>query len=161
MHSAPPVRMSLSADSRWHAFIVICMSAAAANLAAWIGSQVSQSPTAGSVPALVSAILAGSSAWILLRRSNPGGVLTWDGAVWFWARGKVQAAPSDPLSGDVRVVIDLGTWMLVRFRPTAPPRRVVWLPVSRRYAGALWPAWRAVLFSRPAVADPITANDPP
>jgi hypothetical protein len=159
MHAAPPVRMSLSADPRWHAFIIICTSAAVANLVAWIGSQASQSPASAGVPAMVSAVLAGGLAWVLLRRSSSDGVLTWDGAAWHWAPAKGLSVSSDPVAGDVRVVIDLGNWILVRFRSAPPRHDVVWLPVSGRYAGALWPAWRTALFSRPA--DPATANDPP
>jgi hypothetical protein len=159
MHAAPPVRMNLSTDPRWHAFIVICTSAAAANFGAWFASQAEGSLTAGGVSALVSAVLAGGLTLILLRRSNSGGVLSWDGAVWRWAPATGSSVASDPVAGDVRVVIDLGIWILVRFRSAPPRHDVVWWPVSRRFAGALWPAWRTALFSRPA--DPATTNDPP
>jgi hypothetical protein len=162
MHAAPPVRMSLVADPCWHAFITACTSAAAANLTAWAASQALQSPTVSGVPVLASAMVAGSLVWALLRRGNAGdSVVTWDGAARRWAPGNVQPTRSEPVVGDLRVTIDLGPWILLRFVAAAPLRLVRWLPVSRRQAGASWPAWRAALFSRHASPDPITAIDAP
>ena len=161
MHAAPPVRMSLAADPGWHAFIAGCAGAAAANLAAWIASQSQPSVAATAGVALTSATLAAALTWRALLRWNVGsGVLAWDGADWQWSPRHGQTDNSQPASGKLRVMIDLGAWILLRFAPGTSSQAGVWLTVSRRQAGASWPLWRAVLFSRRPGPDAIRTADP-
>jgi len=144
MHAAPPVRMSLAPGGAWHAAWVLVAAGAGASMAAWVSSQAYASHAVVAASALCAGALAAGWAFCALRsgRSAPA-VLAWDGAVWQWSSGE-----SPPVPGESRVMIDLDTWLLLRFKPSAPGRRVAWLAVSRRHAGPAWPAWRAALYAR-------------
>jgi hypothetical protein len=143
MHAAPPVRMKLVPDARWHGFVSLCAGLAAANASGWIATALRWPAVAVAVVAGLAALFAiALTAWVLRRGDTGGGVLNWDGAVWSWASGSAQ-----PIAGDPRVAIDLGAWMLLRFAPIEPATRVRWLALSRRQAAAAWPLWRAALFS--------------
>ena len=143
MHAAPPVRMKLAPDARWHGFVSLCAGLAAANAWGWIATALRWPAMAVVAVAGLAAMLAiALTAWALRRGEAAGSVLNWDGAVWSWAPGSTQ-----PIVGEPRVAIDLGAWMLLRFAPIEPPARARWLTLSRRQAAATWPLWRAVLFS--------------
>jgi hypothetical protein len=155
MHAAPPVRMSLAPDRAWQYFIALCAGAAGANVAAWAALHA-QLPAPMVIVAMTaatatSAILA--SVWA--QRSAATGVLAWDGGSWQWSSGAAA-----PVAGDLRVMIDLGGWMLLRFAPLAPEEAVAWCVASRRHAGALWSAWRAALHARRPGDDPAASPDP-
>jgi len=161
MHAAPPVRMSLAPDAAWRTFATACAGAAAGNLAAWIGSQANRPAAEVAVLALLAAALAAALAWCSLRRGNAGrGILSWDGAAWQWAPGQAQPGDSQPSPGELRVMVDLGGWILLRFVPGASAQRVNWMVASRRQGGAQWPLWRAALFSRRPSAASTAAADP-
>jgi hypothetical protein len=70
--------------------------------------------------------------------------LDWDGSCW-----RLQAPGSDERRGSVVLMLDLGAWMLVRFRATdaQPWRGAVWLPLSRRVAADAWSALRVALYA--------------
>ena len=155
MHAAPPLRMSLAPDQRWQAFTVACTGAAAANFAAWLASAAEWHGPRVAAAALFAAALASMACLHWVRRREASGLLVWDGAAWSWAIGQAPAS-----EGGVRVMIDLGAWMLLRFEPALSPSRTTWLAASRRQAGALWPVWRATLFARPAVNGLPAAPDP-
>jgi hypothetical protein len=74
--------------------------------------------------------------------------LRWDGQAWY-----LGDATSDAVPGELGVMLDLGAWMLLRFKPL-PSGKVVWLPVQRRGLEAEWHALRcAVYASRSARPD--------
>ena len=152
MHAPPPVRMSLAPDRAWHAAIALSAAVAGANLAAWgvLHAQASLAVTA--TVALVAAAVVAWSAWWWLRGSGAG-VLAWDGAVWQWSAEAVPPRPTE-----LRVMIDLGGWLLLRLALAAPAQRVVWLVASRRGAGALWPVWRAALYAARRDSEPSAAT---
>ena len=157
MHAAPPVRIQLAPDAPWRVFVVGCTSAAAANAAAWMALFAQAPPAIAAVAALLAACLAAGMAWHGLWRGAPvRGVLAWDGAVWQLARGA-----SKPVDGAVRVMVDLGAWMLLRFVPGTPATQAAWLVASRRQGGSLWPLWRAALFSPAPSTAATAATDPP
>ena len=156
MHSAPPVRITLAHEPGWSAFVVALAGAAAANLVAWAALHAQASPVFASALALFAALMAGCLVWRRLqRRPSAASALVWDGTVWLWSRDEPLASAT----GDVRVMIDLGGWMLLRFRPDTADPAPTWLPVTRRRAGALWPQWRAALFSRRLGAAPAVTTD--
>ena len=143
MHAAPPVRMKLAPDARWHGFVSLCAGLAAANASGWIATALRWHALAVVAVAALAALSAiALTTWALRRGEAGGGVLNWDGAVWSWAPGSTR-----PIVGEPRVAIDLGAWMLLRFAPIEPPARARWLALSRRQAAAAWPLWRAALFS--------------
>jgi hypothetical protein len=156
MHSAPPVRITLAHEPVWSAFVVSLAGVAAANLVAWAALHAQASLVFASSLALFAALMAGCLVWRRLqRRPSAPGALDWDGTAWFWSCDEPLASAT----GDVRVMIDLGAWMLLRFRPDTAGPAPTWLPVTRRRAGALWPQWRAALFSRRLGAGPVVAAD--
>ena len=143
MHTAPPVRMSLMPDKAWRAVGIGCTAVAAANVTAWL-AQYARLPSATTVVAALGAALV---AGVCLRawagaNGTAVGVLTWDGAQWQWSAHGAGAS-----TGAVRVRLDLGAWILLRFGSAAQGHRQ-WLVATRGMAGPLWPAWRAALYAR-------------
>ena len=77
--------------------------------------------------------------------------LRWD--TQRWHLGPADTAGQEPWAGELNVVIDLGSWMLLRFRPDAANslRAARWLPVQRGGLEAQWHALRCAVYSpRPA-----------
>lgn len=146
MSAAPPVRIHLVPDPLGRGFALVCTSLAAANLTPWCLSWAGASADLSAVTvtlATAAATVAAAFCWRLLaRRVNEAGALTWDGSVWQWA-----PEAENPWQGQVQVMIDLGPWLLLRFRATAPARRECWLAISRRTSAGQWPAWRAALYA--------------
>ena len=135
----------------WHgalACVAVCASAA---LVGWMVAQPDAPGVVawtGAAAALVAILaLAGS----LRVRSALG--LRFDGQTWHL--DPVDTIGAEPLPGRLDVAIDLGAWMLLRWRADSGPRpRVVWLPVQRAGLEAQWHALRcAVHAPRPANAD--------
>lgn len=143
--------MTLVPDRAWHQFMALCASVAAANMAVWV-AQLAQADRW--VTTLAGVAVAGG-VWLLtwrgLRRGDRGaGLLSWDGAAWWWSARAIE-----PQSGEVRVKIDLGAWLLLCFRPTGTPPQAVWLAASRATMGAAtWRAARVALCARSLGADP-------
>ncbi len=144
MHAAPPVRMALAQDQAWRVFVSLCAVTAAANTAAWAALHWQASAEVAGIVAISTAVATGATAWLLTCRGDAvRGVLAWDGATWRWSQGSLA-----PRAGEVRVMLDLGAWLLLRFSPEPPTRRAFWLPLSRADAGPHWSAWRAALYAR-------------
>lgn len=74
--------------------------------------------------------------------------LRWDGERWWLG----AAAGGEPWPGEVSVALDLGDWLLLRFRPEATARsRARWLPAERAAMPADWHGLRCAVYSpRPA-----------
>ena len=142
MHAAPPVRMKLAPDMAWRAFAVMGAAAAAANLAAWLAALADVTSLAAIMITVPTCALGAAMAWRAVRQGGHG-ILNWDGADWSWAPDS-----KEPATGMLRVTIDLGAWMLLRFVPADTARRVTWLAASRRQAAGAWPQWRAALLAR-------------
>jgi len=106
--------------------------------------------------------VAASSCWVLppmllfaaglaWRYARPRArLLTWDGQRWSLA----ESASADPRPVELRVLFDLGSWLLLWARPVGAWRSVWYLPLSRRTQGALWGPLRATLYAaRPAAPE--------
>jgi hypothetical protein len=132
---APPVDLICSGDGGWRAAQVLLGALAAAVFVAWATLQAAL-PTGAVMVATATAALGGAAlGW---RRSRPRPVrLVWDGQVW----------RADGAAGEVDVMIDLGSWRLLRFRPAAG--KVTWLPVPDAEAGPAGNALLAALYARP------------
>jgi hypothetical protein len=70
----------------------------------------------------------------------------WDGQLW-----QVDDARRSWLreTGELAVMVDLGGWMLLRFRPGSGAK-AAWFGVGRRDCGAAWHGLRCALFAAPA-----------
>jgi hypothetical protein len=109
--------------------------------------------TADEFPLLVRAAVLGAAALacaavVRLALRRPARALRWTGARW-----ELEVGPAgEAVGGDVRVALDLGGWMLVRFEPSAPlPRLPLWVPLARAGRGVDWHALRCCLYApRPA-----------
>ena len=148
MHAAPPVRMSLAPDRAWLGFVVVCAGAAAANLVAWLAALADAMAATVIAASLLACALGTTLAWRVVRRHGKG-LLNWNGADWSWAPDATA-----PAAGKLRVMIDLGAWMLLRFAPADAARRATWLAASRRQAAGAWPQWRTALLARRPNAEP-------
>jgi hypothetical protein len=144
VRQAPPVSLRCDGSAAWRGLHALLAATAAASLAAWVllhgGAEAS---TAGAASA-AAALLAAAAGW-LRARPEPA-ELRWDGQAW-WLDGA---------AGRVDVMMDLGPWMLLRFRPTAGASR--WLPVPD--AGPARHGLRAALYSRAAVRAPAAPVTP-
>jgi hypothetical protein len=118
--------------------LVYASSAAVAGF--WVGAQCGFGAAAWLPLGLVLALAA---AWLSGRRlrSAPA-LLIWDGSVWSLRR---EGAAQQP--GRALPMLDLGTWVLVRFEPIESDalRGSRWLALGRRNAPAGWPALRVAL----------------
>jgi len=155
MHAAPPVRMSLAPDRAWQCAAALCAGAAGANLAAW-GALHAQIP----VPMVVAISLTAAGVALLwtrwgAERGATTGVLVCDGGRRQWS--PVTAAS---VAVELRLMIDLGPWFLLRFTPTQPVQPAARWAASRRRAGAAWPLWRTALHARRPGGNQAPAPEP-
>jgi hypothetical protein len=99
-------------------------------------------------PALLAgAAAAVAAAWHAWRTALPAD-LAWDGSSWqFGGQG-----------GDVKPMLDLNTWLLLRFDPIDGRPR--WIAASRRSSQGPWAALRAALYSSRPAADPPGPQQP-
>lgn len=155
MHAAPPVRMAIVPDDAWQLFVALCIGIAVGNLVAWVAQLAQVAFVFLAVASLAATLATVVLSRVVLRRGDQGGgVLLWDGASWVWSTGTEPT-----LTGEAQVMVDLGSWLLLRIRPVEMARPAVWLAMSRRSIGAAWPAARAALYARglglePALAPP-------
>jgi hypothetical protein len=143
VRQASPVRLRCDGGGAWRAAQTLVAAAAGAALAAWSGLHAGLAPAVAGSSAFAAAGVAAAVAWYLAR-PRPAD-LQWDGQRW----------SLDGAVGQVDVMIDLGAWMLLRFRPAAGAAR--WLSVPE--AGPARHGLRAALYSR-AVAGPASDASP-
>jgi hypothetical protein len=151
MRGSPSCAVTLRRFAAWRCAVAVVAAAALASLLAW----VLLAPPGRLAGVRVAIALAGVAtlglALSLLRVA--AGTRRWDGSGWTFAdAARPQAAPT---AGGLEVAIDLGTFLLLRFRPhDATGRRSVrWLPVERRGLEREWHAFRCALYSpRPAAS---------
>jgi hypothetical protein len=131
---APPVDLICSGGGGWRAAQVLLHALAAAVLAAWLVLQAAWPAGAAAAATGVAALSGGVLGWRLGRPRSAR--LAWDGQVW----------RADGTPGEVDVMIDLGRWRLLRFRPAAGG--AAWLPVPDAEAGPARNVLLAVLHAR-------------
>jgi hypothetical protein len=151
MRAHPAFQITLRRFGAWRAAVWAVSGAASLTLVAWALSapQVRSPWWLG-----LCALGLGAVLWlsVSLARISPMS-LRWDGQLWHL--GPADAVGNEPWPGQLTVCIDLGAWMLLRFRHTGPgPRpRVSWLPVQRSGRQPYWHALRCALYSpRPAAS---------
>jgi hypothetical protein len=128
MRVAPPVQALSCSTGLWRSFQQALLALSTAVATGWAGAQLGAEGAMLAGAALAMGLAA--AWWAGHRPVAPPRRLAWDGAAW-----QVEG-----LAGQVRLMIDLGDWMLLRF---SPGRR--WLPLSRRDAGTDWQALRVAL----------------
>ncbi len=139
MRVAPPVQALSCSAGPWRSIQLALYATSAAVTIGWAWATLSE-PGAGP---LAAGLLAGLVAWRVARCALPAHStpLAWDGTAW-----QLRLPGGDVRCGQVALMLDLGDWMLVRFRPAGASRLAeVWLPLSRRDTAADWPALRVAL----------------
>jgi hypothetical protein len=142
MRSAPAFELTLGPGWAEKATCSVLGAAAAGAPAAWLGSHL-ETATVGPLPLLVIglgvALAGGWLAWTLTPRR--AGRVAWHDGHW-----ALQLGLGPPQEGSLQPMLDLGSWLLLRFRPL-PSGRTRWLGVGRCSAGAAWHPLRATLFA--------------
>ncbi len=157
MQSAPAVSITLQDEPGWRAAIALLTLAAPLCVLIWWAWHAStsaypQSLTRTAMHAVALLVTTGlaASAWALRRA--PVRRLSWDGQQW-WADLKPafdHRVPDAALPGQVALQLDLGGWMLLKFRATSPAESrwrppTYWLAVSERLQHAPWHALRCAV----------------
>jgi hypothetical protein len=149
MRAAPPCQFSLQRFGLWQLGVFSVSAAGVASTLTWLVVRDSAFTAHAAVALAIGTLL--SIACTVSLMKAPATSLRWDGRTWH-----LTDAVSDSVSGDLIVTIDLGAWMLLRFKPDAatPRARDTWLPVQRRGLEAQWHALRCSVYSpQPAAAD--------
>jgi len=157
MRGAPPCEIAVGRSRGWSVAVVLVAVAGIGAMAVWLAS----SPLGEGAWARVG-VAAGALAVIVLAESllrSVALVVRWDGTRCSLGSSVVSAIA--PVSGDLLVALDLGSFLLLRFLPEgrSGARAVRWIPVERRGLEREWHAFRCAVYSpRPAagasVADP-------
>jgi hypothetical protein len=153
MRAAPPLRIVLRTSPLAGAGVVALAALAAGVAAAWSCDGFDATRALCLVAALGAGCLAVLCALAMLARI-PERTLDWDARQW-----RLVTAGSEE-AGEIAVAMDVGSGLLLRFRPLAAPRRARWIALSRRGLEAQWHGLRCALYSpRPgaAASDPSTA----
>ena len=151
MRAAPAFEFDVAPARRERVALAMIGGACTAVVAAWIWSLVDATAGPAGRGAMAwlalsvgATVLGGWAGWRLAPREPR--TLAWRQGQWTLCR---RAAA--PCEGTVQVKLDLGGWMLLRFRPTADSA-ASWLAVSDHDAGLAWHPLRATLFA-PGVSE--------
>ena len=139
MRASPACQVSLQRFGAWRIAVVTLALLGAATLAGWLLGREGR-PVEwwwGAATSLVLMLLLAASLWRV-----PVQDLRWDGQRWYLGESP----------GDLRVAIDPGPWMLLRFMPSDSVR-TRWLPVQRRGLEAAWHLLRCAVYSPRPVAE--------
>ena len=160
MRAPPPVEFASALGRAWRAGLSLLVGASVAVPLAWAlpyvaahwgGSQPGPSMAGLGNPVVQAALtvwvaaMAVAAFWLAHRRSTAGGrTLRWDGQDWVLA-GEAHGRPDQ--RGDAALMLDLGSWMLVRFLPHAGIGSTTWLPLTAGLDLARWAALRGALWN--------------
>jgi hypothetical protein len=149
----PAFDLTLQLGRRERVLLSVWCGLSAGTLVAWlvlhgwmIGSESPVPPWLAPVAALLSALPAAALGWSASR--GHALLIGWNDGVWRCA------SPGDnapPVAGLLEPMIDLGVWMLLRFRSTEPVR-TRWLVADASQAAGRWHDLRAALFQPAATA---------
>lgn len=126
--------------------MVVCALSGVASLTFWLACQP-ELP----VPVSFQWIATGVAFLLLARGLASARVqpvsLRWDGQLWHL--GPPASVGHEPRAGALRVLVDLGPWMLLRFEPAYSTwrHRSIWLPVQRLGLESQWHALRCAVHS--------------
>jgi hypothetical protein len=154
MRASPPFQVSVTRFGTWRAGVVALTLAAGVALGAWMASRddLGHLFWAWGVAAAALVLLASA---IRLARTAPV-TLRWDSHERHL--GPPGPAGESESAGHLAVAIDLGAWLLLRFRHATPAGRhcrFVWLPVQRRGLEAQWHGLRCAVYC----SRPVSGND--
>ncbi len=145
MRASPACQVTLERFGWWRAGVGALASVAFAAAATWLISSHERMSLWALAWLLALTSLSLCSAFLLLR--CPPLSLRWD--TQRWNVGPSSAVGDEPWPGQLAVVVDLGYWMLLRFRHdlAATGRSTVWIPVQRAGLSTPWHAFRCAVYS--------------
>jgi hypothetical protein len=148
MRAAPAFQVTLRRFGVWRISMATLATGGVACLAAWAAGR--DVPIGWSLGATLSASVVGIAGLAISLCRVPPVSLRWDGLCWHLGRPAATSVDAQP--GDLRSIIDLGPWMLLRF--TATDSTSTWLPVQRRGIETQWHALRCSVYSpRPSATE--------
>lgn len=138
MRAAPPVQMACGRGGRWRHAVGVLAATAALALGLWVTGWLGRSPGVVGLVVVLAVVAGVAVSWQLGGLDDPGWLI-WDGRAW-----TLQGQP-----GQVAVMIDLGSWLLLRFRVQGDAGWR-WLPLHVRDCGAPAHLCRAALLAHAA-----------
>ena len=157
MQAASAVQVTVQRFGVWNALLGVISGTTLAVSAAWLFTRHDDQLDGVSM-FLIFSVLAGLLGAIDLVRRQPI-MLRWDGQRW---------QVTDPTRGAVdvevlglSVVLDLGSWMLLKLHADSPPHRLRrnWIPVQRQGIETHWQSLRCALYARGAASIRTVAID--
>jgi hypothetical protein len=141
MRASPPIEVRLQHDAQWRGFVLAVLGSSCAAVPTWVCTAEAGAALKSAVA--VALLIASVAAFPLAWRSDR--TLRWTGQRWQLIdagceRGRAQ-------DGGVGVAVDLGSWMLLRFRPDAAAKRSRWMATSRRAIPDQGHALRCAVYS--------------
>ena len=146
MRAAPAGRITALPSPVSQRLVALLASSIAAVLSWWAGGWLDWSAWAAAAVMAAAALLAWIGAGAALSRLPV--TLDWNGRQWTWL-----SLPAVAEGGEIGVAMDLGPWLLLRFRPTLAPRRSRWIALQRGGLETHWHALRCALYSPPPAAE--------
>jgi hypothetical protein len=145
MRAFAPAQFTLTRFGVWRGAVGALSTLVALAVGSWLVSQQAWERV-GWLPCVVLAFV--GSIWLLALQPRPAPLsLRWDAQRWHL--GPAASVGHEPRVGELRVAIDLGPWMLLRFTPDAGATGAAptWLPVQRRGLEPHWHALRCAVYS--------------
>jgi len=145
MQAASPVRVVVQRFGRWNMAIGLVSVLTVSVVAAWLNARNEEVP-GWSGMLLIAAVLVGMLGVIDLLRRRPI-ALRWDAQRWHVTDPSRVAGEIEV--SELRVVLDLGDWMLLKFRADVPQHRLRggWIPVQRHGTEIHWQSFRCAVFA--------------
>ena len=149
MRTSPPVDLTVRRFGAWHAAVWLLTGLVlAAQSAWWLSLGVAGRPLLLGAVALTGCATLSLGAMLARTIATR---LRWDGHAWFV--GTDGASDTELVTGRIEAMLDLGTWILLRFTPAgdlAPRRalpRATWIPTQRHGLEREWHGLRCALHS--------------
>ena len=157
MQAASAVQVTIHRFGVWNMAIGFVSMATVSVAAAWLGTPHDELPGWSGV-LLIASVLVGVLGAVGLRRRQSI-ILRWDTQHWYLTDPSRGASPVEV--SELRVVWDLGGWMLLRLRCAAPRTalRRGWIPVQRQGIELHWHALRCAVHAQRAATITSTALD--
>jgi hypothetical protein len=153
MQAAPEVMLALRPSAHWRRVSGLLALAAACSAVAWVWSSAWSLWRLG-----LGLFLAACAMGVFMSLGKAGAAvgLHWTRHTWRLDEGRTGRAP---LPGDLDVLLDLGSGLLLRFRPSAGRGRARTLALAQADHPGQWHALRCALYS-PRPSDSAPARSP-
>ena len=145
MRAAPAIQVVVNRFGAWRAAMLALALSGTLSVVGWL---VGQEGLALANQVLAMAAAMGLLLWLGLSLARvPAAELSWDGQCW--TLRPTTPTHTEPVAGEISVAVDLGPWLLLRFRPATSSRwrPPSWLPVQRVGIEPQWHALRCAVYS--------------